>query len=301
MEETKFIYEKALGGATLQNGKIIRIPATKDFIFKNLFGIQGKEENLKGLLQAILKIKIDNLEIQNPELPRKHKEDKLGIVDIRAKLSDGTTASIEMQVKNENNLGERTAFYICKLYINNVGIGKKYNDISKTIAIAIINFSYFNRKEYHSIAHLKFEDCKDQNEIVENLINGTESNLLTDKIEVHIIDLSKFKKIKKPKGELSDWLNFILGNEEEIKMASKRNEKIARVNEENIKLSSNQEMQDLYWLEEMAIYDENTKISVAKKDREKEIAKKLLEMKIPIEQIIEATNLTKEEIEKLEN
>lgn len=82
-------YEKHQGGATLCNGKIVRIPATKDFIFKNLFGVQ---------------------------------------------------------VKNENNIGERTTFYICKLYINSIGIGKKYNDINKTIAIAIIDFSYFNRK-----------------------------------------------------------------------------------------------------------------------------------------------------------
>ena len=50
-----------------------------DFMFKNLFGVNGKEENLKGLLEAILKIKIESLEIQNPELPREHKNAKLGI------------------------------------------------------------------------------------------------------------------------------------------------------------------------------------------------------------------------------
>lgn len=75
--------------------------------------------------------------------------------------------------------------------------------------------------------------------------------------------------MKEPKGELADWLNLILGNEEEIVVASERNEKIATVNEENKKLSTTQEMQDWYWLEEMAIYDENTKISVATKEEKK--------------------------------
>lgn len=121
--------------------------------------------------------------------------------------------------------------------------------------------------------------------------------------------------MKEPKGELADWLNLILGNEEEIVVASERNEKIAKVNEENKKLSTTQEMQDWYWLEEMAIYDENTKISVATKRGEEiglkkgkeigrqneklEMAKKLLKMKMPIEQIIEVTGLSREEIEKV--
>jgi len=79
----KLIYEKDARGATLVNGKIYRIPATKDYIFKNLFGINGKEENLKGLLQAILKIKIKSLQIENPEIPPQYKEDKKGILDVK--------------------------------------------------------------------------------------------------------------------------------------------------------------------------------------------------------------------------
>ncbi len=273
IEKTKgTTYEKDQGGATLYNGKIVRIPATSDFMFKNLFGVQGKEKNLKGLLQAILKIEIESLEIQNPELQRYHKNDKLGVLDVRAKLSNGTVASIEMQVQDENNIGERTTFYVCRLYINTIEIGENYNETNKTIAIAIINFSYFNRREYHSIAHLKFEECKDKNEIVEDILK--ESELLTDKLEVHIIDLVKFRKMKEPKGELADWLNLILGNEEEITVASERNEKIAKVNEENKKLSSSQEMQELYWLKQKYIYDENTRISVATKKGEEARTKK---------------------------
>ena len=97
-------YEKDAGGATLENGKIVRIPAKTDFMFKNLFGVNGKEENLKGLLQAILKIKIESLEIQNTELPRHYKDAKLGILDVRARLEDGTIAAIEMQIKNQNTI-----------------------------------------------------------------------------------------------------------------------------------------------------------------------------------------------------
>ena len=281
---SKTTYEKDKGGATLQNGEIVRIPAIRDFMFKNLFGVNGKEENLKGLLQAILKMKIESLEIQNPELPREYEKSKLGVLDVRAKLQDGTIASIEMQVKDENNIGERITFYICKLYISTIGESGKYEDMPKTIAIAITNFSYFNRKEYHQIAHLKFEDCQDENEIVEEILKGEESSFIADKLEIHIIDLNKFKMLKEPKGDLADWLNLILGNEEEITMASKKNEVIAKVNKQNKKLSKDKKMQEMYDLSrEMYELDQRSREArearkakereeLIKKEREKAIA-----------------------------
>ncbi len=292
------VYEKDKYGITYENGKIVRIPAKNDYMFKNLFGVNGKEENLKGLLQAILKIKIDSLEIENSELPRDNKEAKLGVVDVKAKLSDGTIATIEMQVKNEKNIGERITFYICKIYFNDIKKKQDYKQINKVIAIAIIDFSYFNRKEYHQIAHLKFEECKDENEIVSSILEGKEDEYITDKIEVHIIDLKKFKKMKNPKGELADWLNLILGNEGAIEMAIQRNADIARVNEENKELSEAEDWAQ--FLRDVAKYDENTRISYAIEEKEKDIAKKMLKKGIAIKDIQELIELSKEEIEKLE-
>ena len=309
-------YTKDIGGATLnEKGEIVRVPATKDFMFKNLFGVNGREENLKGLLEAILKTKIENIQIQNPELPRDYQEAKLGILDVRAKLQDGTIAAIEMQVRNQSNMGERITFYASKLYINTIESGEMYNDINKIIAIAITNFNYFNRREYHQIAHLKFEDCLDKNEIVkeieDKIKNVGESDKLTDRFEVHTIDLVLFKKMENPQGELADWLNLIIGNEGEIEMAVKRNEKIAKANKDNKALSATKEMQDIYWLEKMAEYDYNTNINVATKEgfengkiegeksKQLEIAKKMKEKGTDIKFIQEVTGLTSEEINKL--
>ena len=86
-------------------------------------------------------------------------------------------------------------------------------------------------------------------------------------------------------------------------MASQKSEIIAKINEENKKLSATREMQAMYLSEQMAIYDENTRISVATQKGEKkkqiEIAKKLLEMGMKLENIEKATDLTREEIIKL--
>ena len=130
-----------------------------------------------------------------------------------------------------------------------------------------------------------------------------ENDKLTDRFEVHTIDLVLFKKMENPQGELADWLNLIIGNEGEIEMAVKRNERIAKANKDNKALSATKEMQDIYWLEKMAEYDYNTNINVATKEgrmEEKlEIAKKMKEMGLDIKIIKEATNLTEEEVRKI--
>ena len=62
-----------------------------------------------------------------------------------------------------------------------------------SIAIIITDFSYFNRREYHQIAHLKFEECLDPDEIVEEDLNEAESMIITDKaIAKGILMLSTF-------------------------------------------------------------------------------------------------------------
>ncbi len=259
-------YTKDVNGATLLDGKIVRIPATKDYMFKNLFGINGKEENLRNLLQAILKIEIESLEIQNPETQRNSKDDKKCILDVKAKLSNGTICFIEMQVKDEHNIGERATFYMCKLYTNTIESGERYSDIGKTVAIIITDFSYFNRREYHQIAHLKFEECMDLNEIVEEL-SDIESEIITDKFELHIIDLKKFKKLINAKGELASWLKLIIGDEEGIFMASKNNEAIKKANEDNRILSLNKDMQEDYWYELKAKLDRNTELYIREKEK----------------------------------
>ena len=138
-----------------------------------------------------------------------------------------------------------------------------------------------------------------------------ESDKLTDRFEVHTIDLVLFKKMENPQRELVDWLNLIIGNEGEIEMTVKRNEKIAKANEDNKDLSATKEMQDIYWLEKMAEYDYNTNINVATKEgfengkiegeksKQLEIAKKMKEKGTDLKFIQEVTGLTSEEINKL--
>jgi predicted transposase/invertase (TIGR01784 family) len=66
-----------------------RLNPLNDFLFKKLFGDENENELLIGLLNAILQIEIVNLTIQNEKLDRFKEEEKLGILDIKAKMTDG--------------------------------------------------------------------------------------------------------------------------------------------------------------------------------------------------------------------
>ena len=90
---------------------------TNDFVFKKVFGKKGNESILKDLLEAILKIKIKKIELQaEVELERELIDDKTGVLDIEATIDDNTIIDIEMQMRNQYNMKERSLFYWAGLY-----------------------------------------------------------------------------------------------------------------------------------------------------------------------------------------
>ena len=263
---------------------------TNDFVFKKIFGETKNEDILKDLLSAILTdIKIHKVTVnKDVSLERKLITDKLGILDVVATLNNGIIVNIEMQIKNYDNTVERSLYYGSGLFHENLHSGNSYIDIPKTISIWITDYDVFYTGPFHEIARLKRD--------YENII-------LTDKIEFHYIQLTKFrKKCKHISTELEKWLQFIINdNLEEIRMSD--NKYIKKAEEELEYLTGDEEARRLAYLREKAIRDEQSALIVATRKGElknkKEIAKKMLDMNLDIDIIVNATGLSKEEIEKL--
>ena len=123
--------------------------------------------------------------------------------------------------------------------------------------------------------------------------------LTTEDLEMHFIQIPKCKKEDR-KTKLDKWIQFI-GNisREGVDIAMKENEEIRKAQEELEYLTGDEEERRLAELREKAIRDEATNIAGERKEEAKEIAKRLKQMGIEIEDIQEATGLTKEEIENL--
>lgn len=193
---------------------------TNDYIFKRIFSKKGNEDLLKDLLEGILEIKIDKIEvIQEVEIERIDIEDKTGVLDIKAIVDETTTIDIEIQVRNEYNMIERTLFYWSGLYYTGLKRGERFKEANKVVTINLLKFNMFEEKNYHRIGVIKEKE---------------DNKILTDKLELHFIELPKFLQSKDGGNKkLRQWLDFICNErEEEVKMAVKENKKIAKAEEE---------------------------------------------------------------------
>ena len=160
----------------------------------------------------------------------------------------------------------------------------------KTIVIAIMNFEYFKEGDFHEIATIK---------------RNTENIPLTDKMELHYIQLPKFRKeCKKLSSGIDYWLALIMNFEmEEVKKMAKEKKALQKAIDETEYLTGEEAEKRWAYLRLKAEIDEHTAYSNGLEQGEIKktiaIAKKMLEQKADIEFIKTCTGLTEEEINKL--
>ncbi len=244
-----------------------------------------------------MKTKVSNLKLDcNSILEKDLLDDKIGILDIKAKINNNINCEIEMQVVDRKDIEKRMLFYWSKMYDSSIREGEDYTKLRKSIAILISDYELENLKEikkYITKWNIREEEYQ--------------KIVLTEVMEIYIIELPKFKKYKEKTNNstLNSWIKFIESPEvidmneknEEIKKAKNVLEEISQDKHERYLA----ELRQKYIMDQKAIegagYDKGIKVGI---EQEKvNIAKKLLKQKIDINVIIEATGLTKEEIEKL--
>lgn len=285
-----------------QNKTEGKMQLTVDYAFKRVFGKNGNESILKDLLESILNIEIKSITIQNPEIPKNMKDGKVGVLDVRAELNGDEITEVEMQVQDQHNIDKRSPTYLTKIYSDQLKEGEQYIEVKKVVVINILNFDYYKRNSYHSVARMMFEESKENEKVDLGYI--VEDKYATKDLEMHFIELPKFRK-KDPdmSNKLEQWLCLICDEEDKIKMAESKNEEIEKAKKELEKLAMNPEDRELYELRLKAIRDEmNIRYSGyidGKADGKTEIAKNLLKKQMPIQDIAEVTGLSIEEIEKL--
>lgn len=143
------------------------------------------------------------------------------------------------------------------------------------------------------------------NKKIYNFILKTRKKILTDKVEIHIIELEKLEENKNISDDKEiDWLNFLINPEsEKVKKKMEENKELKEAKEKLDKITEDERMQQLAWWREKAIYESNTDKNLAfekgQKEAIKKVGRKMKKEKMPIETIIEITELTREEIENL--
>ena len=278
---------------------------TNDYVFRRIFGHVGNEIITQGLLNAILDTKVTKVDLnQNTITEKDVYDDKIGILDIKATLNDEVVCNIEMQMLNQANLDRRILFYWSKLYACSIKQGENYGALKKTIAILIANFEPCNLKNIpkgHTKWQLREKDFPE--------------NILTEVCEIHIISLVKLmeliksQKIDVQEKGLLQWTKFLITPEELEVREMENNEAIKKAIEELEKMQEDShekylaELRLKHLLDTESIREGGFEEGLEKGKREKQlqIAKKLLQKGISIEVIMDSTELTRQEIEILKN
>lgn len=275
-----------------------------DVVFQALFGEVGNESITKGFLETILERKIDSIDLsRNPILRREFKDEKLGVLDIIAKLDENEICNIELQIVDKKNIIERILYYWSRLYSRQIKSGEDYKILQKAIVILITDFKIENLEELDYHSRWKIMEDKQGKKII-----------LTQKLEIDIIELPKIIGKEKEQDNLLDWLYFLENpKSERVTEKMKENENLKEAVKKLDNLSEDEKMQRIADLrqkaimDEKAIYEKGLEVGTEKgimegSQKEKiEIAKKMLELKIDKEAIAEATGLTEQEIEKILN
>ena len=262
-----------------------------DYVFKRLFGSVGNETITKNLLSCILQQNITDVQLDcNPILEKNLLDDKVGILDIKAKIDNTTNIDIEMQVTDHKNIEKRILFYLSKMYTKNIKKSQDYSSLEKCIAILITNYNIDiikNIPKYITKWSIREEEYQ--------------KIVLTDVMEIYIIELNKFKdyKEKSNHNSLNSWIEFI-ESPEVVDMSNKEIQKAKKVLEEISQDEHEQylaELREKYIMDQKAIedagYDKGLKAGI------EHIAKKMLSKKIDLNTISELTGLSIQELKNL--
>ena len=212
-----------------------------------------------------------------------------------------------MQVVDHKNIEKRILFYCAKLFTSSLKSGYDYSTLEKSISILITNYELENQKDiekYITKWNLREETYP--------------MHILTDTMEIYIIELKKFKKFKDNSNykRLNSWIKFIESSEEEIDMSNKEIVKAKKILEE---ISQDEherylaELREKYILDQKNIeatgYDKGLKQGKkegikkgreeGKEESKKEIAKEMIKEKMPLEVISKITKIPKKELQEI--
>lgn len=260
-----------------------------DFTFKELFA--HDETNFINLANSILDLKDDkkiiSVEFLNKEMSKEQKDDRGTILDVLARLDNGSYINLEMQYGDHKDFEQRSTFHFSKVFISQLKKNQFFHELRPVIMINILNFVLYKDVEYFHTPVI----CVDGNhrEIRRNPY-----------FEMHFFEVPKFAKTCYDKTNPQEkWMLFFKEPKEEtLKELAMQDAGIAKAFENLKILSKDPKKRAMYEARKMELLDYQNDVYVSKLEGKIEVAKNLKAMGMSIEQIMKATALTKEQVEQ---
>lgn len=273
-----------------------------DFLFKRLFGEERHKDLLIYFINNILHLEgkdavqdVTYLKtIQDPDIAAK----KQSIVDVLCKDEKGVQFIIEMQVARSPGFEERAQFYASKAYINQMNAGDRYQDLKQVIFIALSDFIMFPEKEAWKSSHVTLDKHTHEQDL--KAFSFTFIELPKFKKEIHQLETVEDKWVyffKHGHTSSDEELEKFIGDDIILKKALEVTTQYSMTEEEwntyeqTLKHEMDNKNIELGKLEEA---EEKGAIN-----KSREIALKMLKRNRSMEEIMEDTGLSVEELGRL--
>ncbi len=278
--------------------------ASNDAMFKRIFGDERDVGPLVAFLQAALDLPPEDyaeLSLVNPFLARDNPEDKLGILDVRLKTASGKNIDIEIQLNSVTEIRERIIYYLARMVTDQIGSGDDYQDITRSICILIADFVLIQEnRSYHNRYRL---------------YDPRTGSQFSDLFEVNTLELPKLPQ----DGDgtpLWDWLRFVgARRKEELDMLAEKNPQVGKAVAKLVELNADERARMIADSREKLRRDNASQLRSARLEGWEEgleegreegreegllsVARNLLDLGRPVEEIAQVTGFSCEKIQSL--
>ncbi len=203
------------------NQKLI---AKSNFVLSQVLNSEDSLDILQDFIEAILKIKIEEIKLNNHKGENVVTSKNFGIADVRIKTEDKKEINVGIQIIDGKYIQTKLLLYYAQ--VHNFQL-KSNGKIAKTITINILNHNCYKTYCYHQKITLK----------------NKEPSFEEEKIELHIIELLKFQPIFLHQlNKEEQWITYLKGQYVE---------EIERVKRMNYKINKLDKLVDKYWKDEV--------------------------------------------------
>lgn len=277
-----------------------------DWAAKRLLRQKANFGVLEGFLTVLLGEQVKIIELLESESNQSTPEDKFNRVDIKALNSKGEIIIVEIQNTREVYYLERILYGVAKAITEHISLGEQYSEVKKIYSISILYFDIGKGKDYLYHGQNTFVGVHTGDHLE---ITTKEKDALVRKLpaeifpEYFLIRVNEFNKVAVT--PLEEWIEYLKTG------IIRPDTKVPGLDEARKKLIYyNMSKEDRHAYDEHinAVMIQNDVLSGARlegliegrMEGKMEIVRNLKKMGLPVETIMQATNLSAEEIEKLE-
>ena len=291
------------------------LPPSDDRVFKLILTSPEAKPVLIDLISSIIKRPVVDVVVRNNEIPPEDTQEKAERLDVNCYIDDNSQVDLEMQASRieedsdgqHKNLKGKSVYYLCDLHSSQPAKGiRRYDTLARTYQVTFCSYTVFpERKSYLNSFSLRHDEDNEQ---------------LCNAIQVVYVELSKLQEIiKKSVGDMTDlekWAVFFRyadepSHRETVNKVIQSKEALQMAGELLMSISQDERERAVFRSRRMYQTDQQSNIATAEDrgvqrgraegrvERNIEIARQALQMKMSAADIAKLTGLTYEEVERL--